>query len=580
MKASEIAEILNEIGILLDLKGENPFKVRAYQTGARIVENLNDDIDRLIKENKLGEVKGLGEALVEKITILHNTGKLSYYEELRKSVEHGLLEMLEIPGLGAKKVRALNKALKVHSIAELEEACKKNKVAELEGFGEKSQQKILEGIAHREAYSKRHLWWSVYPIAEKMVAELRKIKGVKAVQYAGSLRRLCETVGDLDLVVGSDHPGPVMDAFTQMPEVMEVTSKGETKSSVRLKGGLQLDLRVVPWEQYFFALHHFTGSKDHNVQMRQRALEYGMSLSEWGLKTEKGGEKFAVHHIENEEELYKHLGLPWIMPELREGMGEIAYFEKHPVPKLVEYKDIKGCFHNHTTESDGHNTLEQVVQAAQDLGWEYLGIADHSKSSFQANGLSEDRLMQQVKAIQKLNASKKFKTHIFTGTECDILADGSLDFSEDILKQLDYVVVSVHSSFTQTEEEMTKRIIRAIESSYVTMLGHMTGRLLLRREPYKLNVSKIIDAAIRNNVIIELNAHPKRLDMDWRHWHKASEQGLLCSINPDAHSVEDLQYVKAGINIARKGWLTPKHILNTRCLKAVKEYLEKKKSKP
>ncbi len=583
---SEISAVLAEIGTLLELKGENPFKIRAYQSGARVLETLGEEeIARRVQAGTLQEVKGIGEALAQKITELHTTGKLGFYSKLKESVPPGLLEILQIPGVGPKKIRVLNDRLGIDSIAKLQQACLDGKIAELEGFGEKSQEKILEGIRNREKYGQRHLWIEAWEVAEPLLAGLRRLPQVERAEHAGSLRRRLETVGDLDFLVATKDPIPVADWFVQWPGVREVTARGETKTSVRLESGIQADLRLVPPEQFVFALHHFTGSKDHNVQMRQRALAQGLSMSEWGLvpaegegtakqKAEDLGRKT---DIRTEEQLFKKLGLHFIPPELREGLGEIDAAEKTALPALLEEADIRGVFHNHTTASDGHNTLEEMVAAAQTLGFEYLGIADHSKSSVQASGLSEERLAGQVAAIAKLNASGKFKTHVFTGTECDILSDGRLDFADDVLAGLDYVVVSVHSVFKQAD--MTKRIIRAIENPHATMLGHLTGRLLLQREGYVVDTEKIVDAAIANQVVIELNASPYRLDMDWRHWRKAAERGLLCSINPDAHGTDQLAYFRVGVGAARKGWLTKENVLNTRPLAQVKKWLEQRKRK-
>lgn len=587
MTRNEIAEVLAEIGVLMELKGENPFKVRAYQTGARALETLAEPLETLIAEERLDEVKGIGEALALKITELHRTGKLPFYEKLRAEVPPGLLQMLEVPGVGPKKVRALNKRLGIVDLEGLATACREGKVAALEGFGEKTQQKILEGIANREAYSKRHLWWEAHVVAEPILAGLRALPAVQRAEHAGSLRRGLETVGDLDFIVASETPAPVMDWFCAIDGVKEVTARGETKSSVRFHSGLQADLRIVPDAQFVFALHHFTGSKDHNVQMRQRALERGLSMSEWGLVPSGGdetvkekvaavaGREDAPHpqEIHTENELFAALGLHFIPPELREGVGEIEAAEKGELPALVRFEDLRGVFHNHTHASDGRNSLEEMAAAAKALGWEYLGIADHSKASFQANGLSEERILKQVEQIRALNESGKAPVHIFTGVECDILPDGKLDVPEDVRAQLDCVVVSVHSSFSQGEDEMTARIIRAIEQPHVTMLGHLTGRLLLLREGYHVNFAKVIDAALANNVIIEINAHPRRLDMDWRHWRRAAERGLRTSINPDAHSTDGLELTRAGINTACKGWLTRASVINTMPLAEVKQWL-------
>jgi len=582
MNKTEIAAVLTEIGTLLELKGENPFKVRAYQAGARLVEAMPEtELAERVKAGTLEEVKGIGEALAQKIGELQTTGRLEFFEKLKASVPVGLVEMLSIPGMGPKKVKALHDKLGVDSIAKLQKACADGRVAALDGFGEKTQEKILEGIRNREAYGRRHLWIEVWEVSAPILAGLRKLPEVAQAESCGSLRRRMETVGDLDFLVASTKPETVAEWFVRWPGVKEVTARGETKTSVRLEGGLQADLRLVPPEQFVFALHHFTGSKDHNVQMRHRALQRGLSMSEWGLvpaegegtAKEKAAQMSRKTGIKTEEQLFRKLGLAFIPPELREGLGEIEAAEKDALPELVTAADVRGVFHNHTTASDGHHTLEEMVAAAQALGLEYLGIADHSKSSFQARGLDEQQLAEQIEAIKALNASKIFKTWVFTGTECDILPDGRLDFSEAVLAELDYVVVSVHSSFKQSSGDMTKRIIRAIEHPHVTMLGHLTGRLLLEREGYEVDAEKVIDAAVANQVVIELNASPMRLDMDWRLWRKAAERGLLTSINPDAHSTAQLDYFRVGVGAARKGWLTKEHVLNALPLAEMKKWL-------
>jgi len=587
MTKTEIADALAEIGTLLELKGENPFKIRAYTAGARTVEGLEGaDLDRLVAAGELRTVKGIGEALAGKITELHGTGRLEFLEKLRASIEPGLVQMLRIPGLGPKKIIALHRELGVASTADLEKACKDGRVAALDGFGEKTQEKILAGIRNQEAYSRRHLWWDAEVVASPILSGLRALPQVARAEAAGSLRRGLETVGDLDFIVAAKEVAPVVDWFTTQKGVVEVTAKGDTKASVRFDGGLQADLRIVPSDQFAFALHHFTGSKDHNVQMRQRALERGLSLSEWGLVPSEG-EGTAKEKAEqrkgvpapDEKALFRALGLAFIPPELREGTGEIEAAEHGKMPRLVELSDLRGAFHNHTSATDGSNTLAEMAAAAQVLGWDYLGMADHSKSSRQANGMSEERLLAQVAEIKALNASRRFKTRVFTGVECDILPDGSLDLEDGILAQLDYVVVSVHSAFSQDEATMTKRIVRAVENPRATMLGHLTGRILLAREAYRVDASKVIDAAIANGVAIELNASPHRLDMDWRHWRRAADRGLECSINPDAHSTEGLWHVRAGVNAARKGWLTRENVVNALPLKRVDAWLAKKRGR-
>ena len=582
MNKTEIAAVLTEIGTLLELKGENPFKIRAYQAGARIVESLGEgDLEQRIEAGTLMEVKGIGEALAQKITELHKTGRLEFFEKLSASVPAGMVEILRIPGIGAKKARALQEKLGIDTVAKLRAACAAGSVAALDGFGEKTQERILTGIRNREAYNKRHLWLTAAEAAGPILAGLRKLPGVRQVESCGSLRRRMETVGDLDFLVAMTDPAPIVEWFVTQPAVKEITARGETKASVRLESGLQADLRLVPPEQFVFTLHHLTGSKDHNVQMRHRAQQRGLSMSEWGLvpaegegtAKQKAEDKGRKTDIKTEEQLFKKLGLVCIPPELREGLGEIEAAEKGALPQLVTEGDIRGVFHNHTTASDGHNTLAEMTAAAQALGLEYLGIADHSKSSVQARGLSEERLTAQIAEIKRQNTSGKFKCHVFTGTECDILPDGHLDFDAGLLSQLDYTVVSVHSSFRQERDVMTKRIIRALERPHVTMLGHLTGRLLLEREGYEVDVDKVIDAAIANGVVIELNANPWRLDLDWRHWRKASERGLLCSINPDAHGTDQLTYYQVGVGLARKGWLTKENVVNTKPLAAMKKWL-------
>jgi DNA polymerase (family 10) len=582
MDKAAIAGVLEEIGTLLELKGENPFKVRAYHNGARVLSTLEDDLGVRVAAGTLGEVPGLGAALVEKITTLYQTDRLSFYEELKASIPPGLVEMLGVPGLGPKKIKALHEQLKVDSLAKLAAACAAGQVAELPGFGAKTQEKIMAGIRNREAYARRHLWWDAWHMAEPILAGLRKLPEVEQAEHAGSLRRGLETVGDLDFLVAAEKPGSVMDWFCAQAGVEEVTAKGGTKASVRLAGGLQADLRVVPVAQFYFALHHFTGSKSHNVMMRSRALGRGLSLSEWGLTPKDdpsavGPGAQSVVTARSEDDIFRALGLHPVPPELREGIDEIAQAEKGALPRLIEDGDLRGAFHNHTSASDGRATLEEMAAAADALGWEYLGIADHSKSSFQAYGLEEERLLAQVEKIKKINQSKKFRVHLFAGTECDILKDGTLDYADDVLAQLDYVVAAVHNRYGQGADEaaMTQRIVRALEHPRVTMLAHLTGRLLLEREGYAVNVARVIDAAAANGKMIEINANPRRLDMDWRHWHHATEKGVLCVINPDAHDPAGLEFVRAGVRVARKGWLTKERVFNTRPLKEVEKWLRR-----
>lgn len=571
MAKGEIAAVLDEIAMLMELTGENPFKIRAYSAGARILENLTEDLGELIDGGKLADIPGLGEALVDKITTLRRDGILPFHRKLKAAIPAGLLEVMQIPGLGPKKVRALWTLLAVEDLAKLKEVCEAGAVAELKGFGAKTQGKILEGIKNRVAYGKRHRWYEAAALAEPILAGLRALPQVELAESAGSLRRARETVGDLDFLVASATPQAIMDWFVAYPGVKEVTAHGETKSSVRFENGLQADLRVVPLAQFFFALHHFTGSKEHNVAMRQRALARGLSMSEWGFKSLDATAE--APGAASEEAVFRGVGLPWIPPELREGNGEIEAAEAGRLPRLVGLADLRGVFHNHTTESDGENSLEQMAAAAEAHGWAYLGISDHSKSSFQARGLDEPRLVRQLADIAALNDSGKFRVRVLAGSEVDILKDGSMDFPDDVLARLDFVVASVHTLFTLDREAQTARIIRAIENEHVDMIGHLTGRLLNRREPYEVDIARVIDAAAANETIIELNANPWRLDLDWRWWRRAAERGVLCSINPDAHDVDQLGFAAHGVRIARKGWLTPEQVFNTRPLPEVLAWL-------
>ena len=576
MDKKDIIEVLERIGTMLEIKGENPFKVRAYFSGARTLQTMEEDLGEVIGEGRLGEIPGIGKALTEKVETLYTTGELEFYDKLVASVPSGLMDLLEVPGLGGKKIKALHEQLDVDSIDSLTKACKEGKVAELKGFGAKTQEKILSGIKNREAYAARHLWWDARAVVERILPALQALPDVERAEAAGSFRRGMETVGDLDFIVASSNPVPIMEWFVGMEGITEVTAHGETKSSVRMEGGMQADLRVVPAEQFYFALHHFTGSKDHNVRMRQKALSMGLSLSEWGLRPEE--EKNATRkkgpvRANSEEDVFSALGLSYVPPALREGMGEVEAAEKDELPKLLNFEDLQGCFHNHTTASDGRNSLKEMAGEADKRGWGYLGIADHSKSSFQANGLDEERLLKQVHAIQAINDSGEFRVRLFSGSEVDILSEGRLDFEDSVLESLDYVVASVHNGLTQDEDTMTTRLIRALEHPQVTMLGHLSGRLLLRREASKMNVQKIIDAALANGKILELNANPMRLDMDWRHWRKAADRGLLCCINPDAHALHHFDFQYAGVLAARKGWLQREQVFNTRTLPEVLTYL-------
>jgi DNA polymerase (family 10) len=474
----------------------------------------------------------------------------------------------------------LHEKLGIKNVAELEAACLAHKVRDLAGFGAKTEEKLLAGIAQARDYSALYIYAEAWAQAEEIREALRDHEDVIQLATAGSLRRGKEIVKDLDFVCSSRNPKDIMAYFVALPWVKSVTGQGETKSSVVLTSGISADLRVVSDKEFPYALHHFTGSKEHNVAMRQRAIAQGKKLSEWGLfKTPPGKKSNPDDNGElipcnTEQEIFADLGLQYIPPELRENMGEIEAAEKREIPRLVEWTQLRGTFHCHTNWSDGKNTLAEMADEAHELGLDYLGIADHSKSSIQANGLNEARLLEQIKLIADYNA-KNPGFHVFAGSEVDILKDGRLDFADDMLRRLDYVVASVHNAMTQTEEEMTARVIRAMENEYVTILGHSTGRLLLQREGYKINLEKVIDCAARTGTWIELNCSGWRMDMDWRWWHRARDKGVKCVINPDAHRVAQFATLRHGVTMARKGWLRRDDVPNTMSLPAMRKELGK-----
>jgi DNA polymerase (family X) len=556
MNRSELAELLSEIALYMDLLGENPFKVKAHQNAARIIEGFEGDLEEAVRTGSIGEVKGIGPALKEKITEFHKTGSIKEHTQLKKKIPAGLLELLRIPGLGAKKVKAIYDHLKITSIGELEYACNENRLAHLPGFGEKTQAKILKNIEFLKKNSDTFLFSDAILEAQLMAAPLKSVKGVKRVEIAGSLRRRKEVIRDIDIVVASDAPEAVTKKFLAHPSVESVTATGETKTSVVLKGGMACDLRVVTEKEFPFALFYFTGSKEHNTALRQIAKDKGLKLNEYGLFR---GEKALP--CESEEEIYEKLGLSYVEPEMRENTGEIEAAQKGVMPRIVELDQIRGIFHCHTEESDGTNSLEEMVAAAQKLGFEYIGISDHSGTAHYANGLKKDRVLDQFKRIEALQ--KKYKIRVFRGIESDILTDGDLDYEDAILKKFDFVIGSVHSGFSMTEEQMTKRVLNAIKNPYLDFLGHPTGRLLLAREPFPINMHTVIDQAAKTGVVVELNANPQRLDLDWRYGKYIREKKALVSINPDAHSVAGLEDVEFGVGIARKAWLTPEFVVNT-----------------
>ena len=568
----DVIRILEEIGVLLELKGESPFKSIAYANAARRLESLDEDLDALVSRGALTSIKGIGEALSRKITELVTTGRLEYYEKLKASVPPGHLEMLRIPGLGPKKIRALHEKLSIETLGELEYACMENRLVELPGFGARTQEKILAGIEHLKRYRERRLCSEALAAAEPLLAKLQGHPGVVEASMAGSLRRGNETVKDIDLVAAANDPEALSSWFASQPDVESVIARGATKVSVFLKAGINADLRIVSPREYPFALHHFTGSKEHNVAMRGRAKQLGIKMNEYGLFRDD-----ALLTCRSEQEVFAALGLAWVPPELRENTGELEAAETGVMPSLVEMKDIRGIFHIHTTASDGASTLEALVAAAKRMGLEYIGITDHSESAFYAGGLTPEDVRKQHRAIDALNRRDP-AFRIFKGIEADILPDGRLDYDEATLGSFDFVIAAVHSHFGMSGEEMTRRILRALENRRTTILAHPTGRLLLAREPYALDLERVIDAAAALGKVIELNANPHRLDLDWRHCKYAKRQGARIAVNPDAHHVEGLADMRYGLSIARKGWLEAPDIINSMGLEEMTAFLEKNRN--
>ena len=613
MTKNEVAQALQEIATLMELKDENPFKIRAYANAARSVETFGGNIPDLQDIEALAKIPGIGKSIAEKIKELAATGSIKYLEELRAQFPAAILELFGLPGLGAKKIKALYEQLHISSIDQLLKACESGRIAKLPGFGETTQEKLCAAIERRAQHAGSFQFGQIAAEAERLKSDLAAHPDALHVDVAGSYRRRREIVRDLDFLVATKKPDAIAQFFIKHPLAESIIAQGPTKTSVRLRSGIQCDLRVVTSAEYPFALNYFTGSKEHNIEMRSRALHRGWTLNEYRLaalpptgrggsaeppapdvnrarggrlrsiaptkataKAKKTVRPRKIPKVRDEAELYGALGLDFIPPELRENCGEFEAAENHTLPRLIEKENLRGTFHCHTVASDGHNTLEEMAAAAQELGLEYLGIAEHSKSTVQGHGLNEAQLREQVATIRKLNKSfHGFR--LFAGVECDILRNGTLDFPDELLADLDFVVASVHSVFNLSEADMTKRIIKAIENPLVTILAHPTGRLLLKREPYLVDLAAVIDAAARTGTWIELNAAPKRLDLDWRWWPRAKEKGVKCAINPDAHRTDRLQDLWFGIGIARKGWLTKDDVMNCLPLGKIADALRAKK---
>lgn len=571
MDKDAVAAVLDEIALLLELKGENPFKARAYANAARTVEALPGDLEAMARAGRLAHLPGIGDAIRLKLSELIQTGRLSYHEQLRAEFPPGIFDLLAIQGLGPRKLHSLYAELQIDSPDALEKACRENRVAGLKGFGAATQAKLLEGVARLRLHKGLFRLGDVIATADVIRATMREWPEVSQVEPAGALRRCCEVVREITFIASSRSADAVINVFCSLPGASTL-SREATSATIALQGGLPCTLHVTTDEGFPFRLLWLTGDDAHLRDLARHAAGRGIEFGAGGISPAPPAP------LPSEAEIYAHLGLPRIAPELREGHGEIDAARAAELPRLIEWTDLRGTFHNHTTASDGRDSLEQMADAARDLGMEYMGIADHSRSSAQARGLDGARLLAQIDEIRAANIQCD-DLRLLAGSEVDILKDGTLDFPDDILARLDYAVASVHSHFNLDETSMTRRIIRATENPHVTMLGHLTGRLLLDRPPYAVDAEKVIDACAATGTWIELNANPRRLDMDWRLWKRARDKGVVAAINPDAHGHRQLAYLRLGVAIARKGWLRKVDVANTRRLPELLELLAAKRKK-
>jgi DNA polymerase (family 10) len=559
MTNQELAKTFQTIADLLEIKGENIYKILAYRKAADSLSNLGQDINAIWKEGKLTEVDGVGKAIAEKIDELLSTGHLGFLDKLEGEVPPGLAELLQVPDLGPKKVALFWKQLGITNLTELDNAAREGKLRSLPGMGEKSEAKIIAGIEALGRRSKRVPLGRAWPFAQDLLEYLRKTPGVKAVELGGSLRRMRSTVGDIDILAAANNSSGVMDAFISRKDVARVLGKGDTKASVEFTHGLQAQLWVHPPEHWGTALAYATGSKDHNVRLREYALSKGYSLSEHSLKREDGSEVFCA----NEEDVYKTLGLPWIPPELREDRGEVQAAISGKLPKLIELKDIISELHSHSTWSDGKLTIREMAEAAQKHGYKLLAITDHTNSLGIVQGMSPEDVREQRKEIEALAKELGDNIHIIQGAEVEIKSDGSLDYSDDVLAELDIVIASLHSGLRQPREKITDRLINAMRNPHVDIIGHPTGRLFPDREPSDLDMDAVLATAAETGVAMEINAHPARLDLDDVHARRAVELGIKLSINTDAHSDTDMDLMHFGVSSARRAWVEPDDVINT-----------------
>ncbi len=572
MNKKDIVKVLNDISVYYELRDENFFKIRAYQMAARALEVSDIEITAKTAPEELQNIKGIGASIAQQIKTLSETGRLQLYEDIKSSTPPGLIEMLRIPKLGPKKIKYLHDNLGITSISELEYACLENKLLKLENFGPKTQENILKGIEFANRHKDRFLYANVIETAKDIELQLKNHKDTIRCSIAGSLRRKKEIIKDIDIVASTQNPTSIMDFFISLDEVEEVIAKGDTKSSIRLNTGINADLRVVSDFQYPYALHHFTGSKEHNTAMRSLAKKHDLKMNEYGLFKKEG-----LVSCKSEEEIFAIFGMNYIEPELRENTGEINAAINKKLPGIISEEDIKGIFHFHTTSSDGNMSLLQAVEELQKSGFSYCGVADHSRAAFYAGGIKDEDINRYLEEIDNVNRLYPgFK--VFKGIESDILPDGSLDYDDSLLEKFDFVIIAIHSNFNMSEKQMTERIIKGMGSRFATMLAHPTGRLLLARDPYNVDITRVIDAAADLCVDLEINASPFRLDLDWQFCKYAKEKGAKMFINPDAHSIEGLYDYIYGVNVARKGWLEKQDVANTMEIREIQVYLDNKKA--
>ncbi len=575
MRNIEIANLFNEIADYLEVKGENPFRIRAYRRAAQTIEGLSEDLSAIAERNALQDVAGIGKDLAGKIQEYLTAGKVEYLEGLRKEIPAGVIDLMGIHGVGPKTAKLLYDQVGVDSVEKLEELAKAHKLVGLPGIKAKTEENILKGIAVWRSGRERMPLGTALVLAEAVLGELRKLKEADQIAPAGSLRRMKETVKDIDILVTSKSPARIMDVFAGLPNVAEVLAHGDTKSSIRLRENIQVDLRVVEPECFGAALQYFTGSKQHNIRVRELAQRKGLKVSEYGVFNERTNRRVAG---KTEEEVYKAIGLPFIPPELREDSGEIEAALEGQLPMLVSLEDIRGDLQMHTTWSDGAHSLADLAAGVRAKGYHYMGVTDHSKSATVAGGMNEEQVLQMITEVRALNKTLR-GFRVLAGCEVDIKGDGSLDFPDEILRQLDLVLVSVHSRFKMSREEMTARIVRAVQHPLVHILGHPTGRLIGERAPYEVDMEAVLRGAQAGGTAVEINASPSRLDLNDLHARRAKELRIPIVINTDAHAISQLDYMRYGVSVARRAWLTPKDVLNTLPARLLFSWLEKKRAR-